>query len=658
MLKRLIDFVAASTPERHVKLALQDIALCQLWLGTQSGAAGESQSAALAAQIDAWTRNPDREELNTAGRRHQFLLRELIGMLQANRHAALTSDETAFLCTTYELIHVLRDRSPFSRVEDLLEGHVRTLASRPDAQRRATGLATLERRIQYVTEADIRHAPPEQIRLLAGIEMPCRGPVFKATGNLRVLGDVPENCTVLVENDGACCVDGYVMGRVLAKRQCEVRHNIAGVAIVLAGHVRARGIINNALVIAKMGRVVCRNAQGPKLVFAGKSIEVAENTMLGRFVTRDLAVGEEVRGSLLEIAGEASARRFRHLGMSSVSIVLRRELSCEDFGEVTGPELNHLLSRAHKLRRRARNFSHIAAAARHEADHTAQSVLMFAFGGGEVQKRLEGFLRAQRRHGFVSQVVDNLQGILESAREGMPELDDTEDEFPAPDPDGDDPAENDDELRAARADAAHLKRSLRSRALDKRQATLLLEETRQKRDAMILLQARMAEQVAKEERAIQNIEKYEQILAGSGGEATKLDVLNKILPALESQPPDSTMGKRLRSSFVVRALRTIDRATRHAGDFEEKAATNLRDFHAVSEQLGKDFQIRMLENPEDEMAVARVTGRFDSGTRIYMDQRYENLAEAPKDAVITTPEDDSVHTYVRNSGGARFYSAG
>ena len=174
---------------------------------------------------------------------------------------------------------------------------------------------------------------------------------------------------------------------------------------------------------------------------------------------------------------------------------------------------------------------------------------------------------------------------------------------------------------------------------------------------MTLIQARMAEQVAFEERAMQNLEKYEQILAGSGKNATKLEVLNRILPALQKQPPDSPIGKRLRSSFVVRALRTIERAGRHADEFDAKATEHLTNFRGVSERLGKDFQIRILENPEEGGNVARVTGRFESGARIYMDDYIENLAEAPPDAVVIAPHDDAVRTYLRSGAGSRFHTA-
>ena len=657
MLKRLIEFVASPPPGHSLKLTLQDMALCRYWLESQTRRAplGET-GAAVARAVQTWIARPDTPDLNTAGRRHQLLLRDLLDLLNGHRAESLMVEEAGFLSAARAMAGEIGDHPCTRRAAQLLEPHGAALDARRTTREPTPGLVPLERRIQYATERDILAAEVTHIRLLAGIELPCRGPVFKSSGHLRLLGDVPDDCTVVVENDGCCSVDGYVMGRVLSKRHCEIRHNISGVAIVLTGEIRARGIINNAIAISKMGSVRCVNAQGPRLVFGGHAIDVEENALMGRFVTRRMRVGGEVRGGRLEISGEASAAYFRHLGMSNVSVVLRRELSCADFGEVTGADLNQLLSRAYGLRRNARNFSHLAGATRREADHSAQSVLMFIFGGGEVQKRLESLLRAQRRHGFVTSVVENLCNMLMDAREDL--YPPSEREIPVL-PDNLEPEfdSDDEEMKAVRAEASVLQDSLCSPDLDGRQATLLLQEVREKLAAMRVLQAQMAEQVLQEERAVQNIEKYEQILAGGGKGSSKLEVLQRILPALSKQPPESMIGKRLRSGFTVRALRTVERAVRHADAFEQKASEHLTNFRAVSERLGKDYQIRILENPEDEGNVARVTGHFEGGTRIYMNDYVENLAEVPPDSLVITPNDEALRTYVRRGASERFYTS-
>lgn len=657
MLKRLIDFVVQSPASSKSGLTLQDITLCRNWAQSPTPGTPVGTLSAVEATVTQWMTERAPGSQPTCGRRHQILLRELVDHLVKHGTTTLGVEEAAFLQAALTLARATGTTRDSERVTALLAPHESALAARAGAHAPAYGLVPLERRIAYASENDVLAAPSNFIRLLAGIEMPCRGPVFKCQTNLRLLGDVPDGCTVVVENDGYCSVDGYVMGRVLSRRHCEIRHNLSGSVIVLSGNIRARGIINNGTAISKMGSVHCVNAQGPRLVFAGQAIEVEENALMGRYVTRDMRVGREVRGSRLEIAGDCTAGYFRHLGMSHVSVVLRRELSCADFGEVTGADLNQLLSRAYSLRRQARNFFHLAAAARGEADHNAQSVLMFTFGGGEVQKRLETLLRAQRRHAFISHVVENLRAMLNEVREEMLQPEGAA-AVSTPQTAGVFDELDDEELRTVQDEAASLEKTLRATGNDHRQTTLLLEQARQKLAAMEGLQAQMAAQMAQEERAMQNMEKYEQILSGSGQAASKLDVLNRILPALQSQPVDGAIGKRIRSPFAVRALRTIERAVRRAGELEQRANEFLVDFRGVSERLGRDFQIRVLENPEDEGNIARVTGAFEGGARIFMDSYVENLSEAPTDSVVVTPNEDGIRTYVRRGAGARFYSAG
>jgi len=655
LLKRLIDFVASGGAAHPFKLTLQDVVLCQLWLDGQGHQRVQSETTQrVGARLDRWIAAPDEPDLNTAGRRHQHLIRLLIQRLEGGALAKIAADEVAFFCAAHELVERSRSGKMQARFLSLAAPYREVMLARREEVAPSNDAHQLEQYIQYASEKDILAAGVSAVRLLAGIELPCRGPVFKAGNNLRVLGDIPEGCTVVVENEGFCSVDGYVMGRVLARNYCEVRHNISGVAVVLRGHVRARGIINNAQVISKLGSVYCHNAQGPKLVFA-----VAQSTMLGRFVTRDMAVGGDVRGSHIEVAGTAQAAHYRHLGMNGVTVVLRRELSCEDYGEVTGDELKQLLSRAYALRRYAHNFQNLETAARREADHTAQSILMYLFGGGEVQKRLQGFLHAQRRHTLVSNVVDNLQGILEQAQDSLMGAVAGEDEpaLPRPEDGGDTEGEGDHELRGARAEAEKLERSLRARNLNQMQRTLLLEEARLKLAEMLALQRQTAEKMREEERSIQHLEQYEKVLAGSGEGATKLAVLNNILPALQKQPPESPIGTRLRANFVTRALRTVERAAARAEQFSAKAEENLLDFRAVSERLGKDYQIRVLEDPESEGESARVTGMFEEGTRIFMDTCVENMAEAPGDTILTRESDKGIQTYVRPNARSRFHTS-
>lgn len=656
VLLRLVEFVASPDVSSDFSFTLQDMALCQLWVDHQRAPSIDGPNPdQVSRRIDAWLQQEPPPDIQTTGRRHQHLLRNLLDALESGRETDLLPAEVALLQTADGLCRRMNESNTPTRFAARLEKHRGRLSALAERHGKAVRIHELETCICFATPQDIQGAPSEAIRLLAGIDLPCRGPVFRADANLRILGDVPEDCTVVVENNGHCSVDGYVMGRILTKGFCEIRHNISGVAITKEGFIRARSIINNALVISKMGRVACTTAQGPKLVFAGQAIEVAESTMMGTFITRRMTVDGEMRGSHLEVSLQARATRFRPLGTSPMIIVLRRELSCEDFGEVTGDDLKRLLSAAYALRRNAHNYRNLAEAARREGEHTAQSILMYIFGGGEVQKRLQSFLQAQRRYTLVSNVVDNLKRILAEAQDGL--AGDTPHEVATmPTLELEHEEEEPDELiDGARADTEQLAASIREGGLNRTQRTLLMEEARTKLAAMMALQAEAEAKMREEERGIQQLEKYEQVLAGSGEGATKLEVLHRIIPAMKKQPADSVMGRRLRSGFVIRALRNVDRAVRHGKEFGTNASKYLTDFWAVSERLGKDYQIQVLENPENEEECATVTGIFEADTRIFMDVYVPNIAEASPDTLIVTPEDDGVRTYRRTQPGTGFH---
>ncbi len=646
MIEGLVEYVAGLPVEEAGRLNLQDMALCQAW-----GAAdpSDARGAALRARIDAWKAAPVRADEETEGRRHQLLLRESIEALEHDKHQDLLGDELAFVGAALDLARASAQADCFGRVLGLLGKHEQALEGRRVALKPSAGLSSLTGRIEYASERDIRRAPHRETRLLAGIELPSRGPVLTCQSNLRVLGDVPDNCTVVVEGDAACSVEGYVLGRVLAKRDCEVRGNIAGIAVVLHGDVRARGIINNATVVAKMGSVHCRNAQGPRLIFASKAIHVAEGAMLGRFVTRFMSVANDVRGGQIQVSGMVEAGHFRHLGASNLAIVLRRELSCEDFGEVTGTELNRLLSDAYRLRGLAHNYDTMEGMARRECEHQAQSTLMYLFGGSETHKKLEDMATAQRRLKTLERTVDTLGEVLEAAEDHLSQRDSAGRSFASEEVGQglEDDGPLDQDLAQEHEAARKYRQKLKSRKLSTAQAADMLSELNEKLERLDKERENLEVTIAQRAKELQSLEQYGKLLSKGGKSTTKLDMLQRILPSLRKQPPQSPVVGRLKSAFVEMALRNVDRQLRHATQYNELASKYRNDFQAVSDRLGKDFQMRVLENPS-ESEVARAIGRFDGGVRIYMDVFIEDEKDIPKGGMVITPDGDKeVRTYVR-----------
>lgn len=656
MLERLAEYVEKLPEDKIGDLLIQDIALCQAWSAAGAIYPGEKARAqVLAKQAAAWQRRVHPPDEKTDGRRHQWLLRGMIEKLSTEPREPLDSDEASFLRAVQALLKGMAHGKQFDRLRELLAPHADSIERRAAERRSAPGLPLISRRIQYATSADIEAAPQRETRLLAGIELPCRGPVLTCPCHLRVLGDVPDRCTVVVEGEGACSVDGYILGRVLVKQGCEVRGNIAGVAIVLYGDIRARGIINNGYAVAKMGSVLCRSAQGPRLVFAGREITIAESAMLGRYISRVVNVGREICGGQVHVSERAQAPWFRHLGPNDLRIVLRRELCCEDYGEVTGEELNRLLSDAYRLRSLAHNLDIMADLSRREAEHTAQSTLMFLFGGSETHKKLVDIAAAHRRLDAVARLTNNLRAVLESTQDGLMrklEL------IPVPDHDVMDMDRErmvDRELARESEDAASARPVTAARRINPVQAARIVADVGKKLQHLTKERASIEKTIAKREKEMQSLEQYETLLKSSGKATTKLELLVSILPTLRKQPESSPIAARLKSPFVEMALRNIDRRLRNGNEYREQSVTYRRGFLSVSERLGREFQIRMLENPGTDDDASRVTGRFERGIKIYMDMYADNELELPPNSLIRTPSGNEPRTYVRMSHAARFH---
>ena len=297
MIERLIIYVSQRTPEEVVKLGVEDVALCSVWLqSSEGGRADPALRRSIEDTVAAWTDGAQSAPLDTEGRRQEPVLRELIGEMQGARIGRLARAPLAFLCTVLDLIQRVPDPASYGRLFELLSPHDRAMTIRRDSLEPARSLDALFKHVTIVTQKELREAAHRLVKVFAGIEMLCRGPVYTDNGHLKITCDVPEDCILVVEK-GSCNVCGYVMGRVAAKAHCEVRENISGVVVVREGNIRARNLLRNAYVVSKEGNVFCRDAQDPTLVFAGTTLRIRKGVAGGRYTASTIAVAARPESS-------------------------------------------------------------------------------------------------------------------------------------------------------------------------------------------------------------------------------------------------------------------------------------------------------------------------------------------------------------------------
>lgn len=670
MLDRLLEYVLPLSEEKLARLSLQDMALCWAWHDSYEDDPQHQQLwAPIPDIVSTWQACVGKPTLATEGRRHQWLLRELIDTLGSNGSTALAWDETYFLCRAHDLAQSAKDSGLFERVRTLLAKHRDALESRLRGLPLRPGLPILSDRLHVVTSEDLLRARPREVKLFAGIARPGRGPVFThKSGHLKILDSVPENCTVVVEN-GSCSVEGFVMGKLAATQHCEVQENISGVVVVRQGDIRARNIIVRAYVVSKWGNVYCMNAESPELVFAGNEIRIESSALMGRYVADRIRAKGDVYGGLFEAASLLTAARFRRSDVRELSIVLRRELSCQDYGEEPGPDASKYLARAARLRRQLGNERTAIDYANQEAEHAASCALVYLNAVENVHPIAERLHKAEHRLALVNRIVSAMRTLAVMAEDRLNQVvrhAGSVSDFPDLSP-GEEPFLQLDAIHAELAgirDEGQLDRDVNDEfvELSALKERLLNATADQRRIATLLMQIR--EKIAKWQRErgdlMQIISHYEkEVRRATHGENSEspgrsnVHLLRRVLAAVRDRGMgnDEAVAKKLQSAPMRMALRTVNNSLSRASSHETSVAALQRELAEVARLLRKDFQIIIHEGVDRAQGPPKVSGVFDARVRIFADPFLLTDPQPPAGSCALTPDaGDTPRTYYRQDG--------
>lgn len=163
--------------------------------------------------------------------------------------------------------------------------------------------------------------------------------------------------------------------------------------------------------------------------------------------------------------------------------------------------------------------------------------------------------------------------------------------------------------------------------------------------------------IAEREGLLRKVGGYDRVLASAGEDASKLKVLQRVLPSLRKLDPKVPMAARTRSVFFERSMRTLTASLRHAKDYKERAEEFHANFKTVNARLGEEFQVRVLDSQATRNSVVRAIGRFDAGVRLFVDlEAFE--AETPPEGtcIVTENTGDAIHVFSRPRDSERFYS--
>ncbi len=617
----------------------------------ETGAA-EDKAELLQQRAREWSEVVVPPERPTEGSRQQPLLRQMIDELQGEHTKELQWDELTFLCAAFKLMSNVFDRTQFNRPLELLEPYAARLQEVRSAQSPIEALPNLRKRVMVVTEADIRQAPHIEIRKFAGVDMAFRGPLLRHRGFLKVVGSVPDSCAVVVE-EGSCYVNGFVQGKIAVTGNCEVRETIAGMVVSSQRAVRARGIINPAVVIAKTGRVGCFMSQSPKLVYAGNQIRIVDSAVQGVYYAPRIRVGQCIEGGEWHISAAMRCTVFRNSESRPLKIVFRRSLSCLDYGEAVPPPGRIMLSSCARLSNHSEYLEQILNAQRDDLDLLAENILTYLSCGEQVQELVAQLEAVKGRILILDRIISGSTLIKHFASERVRAAG-------APSGSGGGESEGDSELNNSLRDLdADLRSMVKNeegpQELQRTWESVMAQFNTIGQQASASKVARIMEFVQRsllawsKQRAImvEELAVLRQKLAGSAGELALVEraresknaigVLHQVLKAALSKPPDNALGVRARSAPVTRMVRSLHQKNERVHQYDQELGRERQRIRELAQQLDQQFHLPL---PGQEECI-QVAAQFEGGGTVC----YNGHRQAVDDGLL-----ESVQPIVDSAG--------
>ncbi|MCH7908978.1 MAG: betaine/proline/choline family ABC transporter ATP-binding protein [Candidatus Hydrogenedentes bacterium] len=304
MFKQLIKHYASASVEVLARATLEDMAiLSALRDSFEENTESKTRLDFVPNLIEAWLSVRAKASSEAETLRLQPLLGGIAHKLADSRGEGLNRSEFDLLNSARDLIERADASTHFAHISRLLALHSEAAAQAASSLPLQPGLSGFEGQIHIISTENLMKARAQTVGTFSGLHLPSRGPVLTLQGDVRVLDQVPDNCTLVVDG-GSCTVSGYVLGRIACSGGCEVRETVAGVIIANRGDIRARAILNRAIIVAKLGSVHTERTEDPELVFGGEKIIIN---------------GEDIRSynkkQLIKLRRNTIGMVFQHFGL-------------------------------------------------------------------------------------------------------------------------------------------------------------------------------------------------------------------------------------------------------------------------------------------------------------------------------------------------------
>ena len=591
-------------------------------------------------------------------------MRMLIGDLVSDQIEEVSTDELPLLYFARGLAQRSGRADLFERPLKCLQPYLPRIEERREEEPPAAGLPGLVLRVGVYTPAGLKAAEARDVRLFAGIDHPIRGPLLIRRGLTKVVGGIPSDTTLVVE-EGSCYVNGVVIGSLAATDSCEIAGNVSGVVIARRGDVRAGTLLNHCTVISKEGSVVATAAQDPKLVFGCREVKITGDTHGGTVYGRKVTVNGQVTGGMFHASEWLRAGRFACGEGDGLVLVLRRGLSCEDYGEQLCADARVQLMSAVKLRQQLMNIERMSEIQAREADEYAGSVLLFLLGEDETAEPMQRTQQLRRRVAFLDRLVTAIQSLVMVAEDKVNAGDESDSGA------GSEDRSAIDDLRRELSQLANegaMDRDLH----EKREEVIQLGMKLQRRGISVQGVMQLMERLLEEgtrlrkdrDDIVATIDQIETKIGAAIGrtalierakaECTRAEMLEQLVAAARKRGGSDPFYRRTQDRFVRIMRRNIENRlsqasgslvhTRELEDRIERARTRLWEVFGVS-------------LPDHVLAGwslggVRAEGLFEAGVRLVpWKHLIEGGREARKDTVVAEDSEGERHTYLRTLGG-------
>ena len=200
MFENLLEYVSKSSPEEIAHIEIEEMAIVSAWYKSHEGNPGRQERyPAIPDLIKHWIGNVKRDAQVTEGRRLQPLLRHILDQVTLYGTENVHRNELDILVEAHNLLSEVSDKELFARRALVFELKIDSIKAQRDSLPITPGLIGVGKQLTIITPEDIAAARPRSVRSFAGVKMSVRGPVYQGSGDVKVMGMVPDDCMLVVD---------------------------------------------------------------------------------------------------------------------------------------------------------------------------------------------------------------------------------------------------------------------------------------------------------------------------------------------------------------------------------------------------------------------------------------------------------------------------